>query len=177
MQFNPKEYAESRKASLPAAGSVVKVQIVKECGDKLGTEIRESSTGHQMMVVCAKILSPAGKGLHLFQYVVLDNEWTQKNIGRILTAVGIPVTKPVDFVPKLIIGKVALVKVKHEVYEGEPQAKINYWLPHAALTATEGEDTKPRHEGSSEPSDATEPTDGTELVNDSSINKDDDLPF
>lgn len=88
-------------------------------------EEKISKTGKSMICLNAKIQH---KDYHneLFEYIV-DDEYAQQKIFNICTALGIPVTKGMPVTPQLFVGKTGTVRIKHDQYNGETNARIHYW--------------------------------------------------
>ena len=64
----------------------------------------------------------------IFHYIVLDNEWAEKNVGSLLDAIGKNPAEAITFAATDLIGKTCNAVIKHEIYEGAIQEKIHYFV-------------------------------------------------
>jgi hypothetical protein len=137
-KFKRSNYDPKKKASsdIPAAGSIVAVQIVskKEVADFdwAGTIETKSSKGRPMLRIHTKVCKGQdGEGCWIMEYIVLDNDYADQNIGSMLDALGFDMDGGVagyNVTPSLIEHKRAYVRIKHEEYNGESRPRIAYWI-------------------------------------------------
>lgn len=132
-KYDP-ERAVRSKSELPVAGSIVSVRIIskQDAGNKDGVGTAEcvSARGNPMLVVHSVVEEgQQGDGCWLFDYIVLNNEYTDQRIGALLDATGHDMEKDGHLVEaQQLVGKRGYVRVKHEPYKGEMRAKIAYWI-------------------------------------------------
>ena len=87
-----------------------------------------SSKGKDMLKITFDV---SGYGSKIFHYLVFDGSTeearkrTNGNLAKIYDSFGITVG---DMNFKTWIGKVGACRVKHEMYENEPQAKVSYFI-------------------------------------------------
>ena len=89
---------------------------------------KTSRNGNTMFEVT---LDVSGKNTKLWYYLVLSSDdfaKTNNRIGTFYQCFGIPPAPIRDGIEKTWIGKVGGVRVKHEDYNGEMQAKVQYLL-------------------------------------------------
>lgn len=137
-KFNRKEYDPKAKAKsdIPPVGAIVAVRVVgkKEVEefDWAGTAEVTSSKGSPMLRVHVQVCKDyEGEGCWLLDYIILDNQWTGQNIGRLLDGLGFDLSDGVagyNVTPELLVGKFGYVRIKHEEYKGEPRPRIAYWI-------------------------------------------------
>lgn len=87
-----------------------------------------SKTGNEMIKLCLKI---SGYSSLIFHYIVFmpdKKENTDRSLSQLYSSLGMTVPKEAISASDLI-GKVGAVKVKHEPYNGEIQAKIAWFIP------------------------------------------------
>lgn len=88
-------------------------------------EMAVSKSGNDMLVLKLKV---SGTNTHLWNYIVfLDDrpEITNRMLTQFFDSFGI---EDGDFNLSGYVGRVGACKVKHEDYDGEPRAKIQYFL-------------------------------------------------
>ena len=114
--FNADDYKENDFAPIPVGDHRVRIANVEE---------KQSSNGNDMLVLT---LDVSGHGSSLWFYLVFmpDNpQITNSRLGQIFDSFGIA---PGDMNTSNWIGKVGGARVKHEQYNGEASAKVNYFL-------------------------------------------------
>ena len=116
-QFDPKQYEESSFSIIPVGDHRVRIEDVI---------CKKSKAGNDMFEIT---LAVSGHGSRLWYYLVLDPadpKKTNQRIGDFFNSFGI-----VDFnmanYPRWK-GKVGAVRVVHEEYNGENQAKVRFCL-------------------------------------------------
>lgn len=119
--FDASQYDPNKSFELiPVGDHRVRIETVEE---------QVSKTGNDMLKLT---LTASGYGSKLFHYVVFmpdRPEITNQNIGSICDSIGVPLPKNGEEVNyHEWQGKVGAARVKHEQYDGKPQAKIAYFL-------------------------------------------------
>ena len=150
--FNADDYKENDFAPIPVGDHRVRIANVEEL---------KSSKGNDMLKLTLDVSGHSGS---LWFYLVFmpDNpQITNSRLGQIFDSFGIA---PGDMNIANWVGKVGGARVKHEVYNGENSAKINYFLSRSKV------DNLPVW---SEPSGRASVTGGGNMVSVAS----DDLPF
>lgn len=116
--FDANQYDANKTFELiPVGDHRVRIETVEEQISK--------NTGYEMFKLT---LSASGYGSKLFHYVVFmpdRPEITNQNLGTIFDSFGIQQGNMNIYEWQ---GKVGAVRVKHEQYDGKPQAKIAYFL-------------------------------------------------
>lgn len=115
--YNPNHYEERDFSIIPEGNYRVRISDVVEKVFRSGNE------GYEI------VLDVAGRSGKLWFYLVLNKQnekQTNQNIGSFFNCFGI--TTPVLGNGKQWIGKVGGVRVKHEEYNGNMSAKVQYLL-------------------------------------------------
>lgn len=117
-KFDANQYDPNKSFELiPVGDHRVRIETVEEQISK--------NTGYEMFKLT---LSASGYGSKLFHYVVFmpdRPEITNQNLGTIFDSFGIQQGNMNIYEWQ---GKVGAARVKHEQYDGKPQAKIAYFL-------------------------------------------------
>ncbi len=166
-KYNSDDYDADDCGVLPAGKYRVRIADVEE---------KQSKAGNDMYVLT---LDVSGSNSKLWYYMVFmpDNvKLTNAKLGTIFDSFGIT---PGDLNIEHWKGKVGACKVKHEEYDGEPQAKVHYFLKKKEQEKLPAW-VEPEKEKSSDPSGST--STASCPVNGSSsgfadIPANDDLPF
>ena len=119
--FNSADYEESSFAPIPVGDHRVRIAKVEEA---------KSRNGNDMLVLT---LDVSGYSSSLWFYLVFmpDNpQITNQRLGQIFDSFGIQAGN-MNF--NSWVGKVGGARVKHEAYNGEQTAKINYFLSRAKV--------------------------------------------
>jgi hypothetical protein len=114
------------------------------------------------------VLDVSGHNATIWHFVVLnpDNqELTNQKLGELFSSFGI---QPGNFNLAGWVGKVGAAKVKHELYEGEANAKISYFI---------GKDRQDKLPAWVEPSNKAAVTGGGNNNGFTPVDVPDDLPF
>lgn len=115
--FNPAEYDENSFAPIPVGDHRVRINEVVEKNFKSG------NSGYEIT------LDVSGYGSKLWFYLVLDPNDTKKTnqrIGSFFDSFGITDYNMAHFAAWK--GKIGAVRVKHEEYNGDQQAKVAFCL-------------------------------------------------
>ena len=114
--FNAADYKEATFSIIPAGDHRVRIAKAEET---------KSKNGNDMIVLT---LDVSGHSSSLWFYLVFmpDNpQITNSRLGQIFDSFGI---NPGDMNINGWVGKVGACRVKHETYNGENTAKVNYFL-------------------------------------------------
>lgn len=114
--FNANDYKSNDFAPIPMGDHRVRIASVEE---------KKSSKGNDMLEIK---LDVSGHSSSLWYYLVFfhDNpQMTNQKLGQIFDSFGIT---PGNMNISSWIGKVGGARVKHEQYNGENSAKVNYFL-------------------------------------------------
>lgn len=114
--FNGADYKENDFQAIPVGDHRVRIANVEE---------KKSSKGNDMLEIK---LDVSGHGSSLWYYLVFFNDnpsMTNQKLGQLFDSFGIPMG---DMNIRNWIGKVGGARIKHELYNGENSAKINYFL-------------------------------------------------
>ena len=122
------DYDPDQTFQIPPIGDV-KVRITEDTKERL------SSSGNEMMEIVCEVIEGPGKGSKLWDYVVF-NDYAPDRFGKIMDSCGIPTNADRMISPAVLIGKVGIVHVRHEVFEGQKRAKVAWWVrPRDAQTS------------------------------------------
>lgn len=114
--FNSADYEQNSFAPIPAGDHRVRIAKVEE---------KKSQKGNDMLEI---VLDVSGHGSTLWFYLVFmpDNpQITNQRLGQIFDSFGI---QPGNMNFSSWVGKVGGARIKHEQYNGETSAKVNYFL-------------------------------------------------
>lgn len=114
--FNADDYQETSFAPIPVGDHRVRIKDAEECVSKNGNDMIKLT------------LDVSGHSSTLWFYLVFmpDNpQMVNQKLGQIFSSFGIT---PGDLNVENWKGKVGACSVKHEVYNGETQAKIRYFI-------------------------------------------------
>lgn len=115
--FNPHEYEESSFSIIPVGDHRVRINDVISKNSKAGNEMYEIT------------LDVSGYGSKLWFYLVIDpndSKKTNQRIGSFFDSFGITDYNLANYIRWK--GKVGAVRVVHEEYNGENQAKVRFCL-------------------------------------------------
>lgn len=115
--YDPSQYQEKHFELIPAGDYRARIEDVTEKTFKSG------NAGYEIT------LAINGYNSKMWYYLVLDPSnvaQTNQRIGDFFNSFGI--TSPAMGTGKQWIGKVGAVRIKHEEYKGEMQAKVSYCL-------------------------------------------------
>ena len=132
--FNPNDYQERDFTLIPEGNHRVRIADVTERTFRSGNE------GYEI------VLEVSGYNSKIWHYLVLnpsDVKQTNQNIGAFFNSFGI--TGNQMGTGKQWIGKVGAARVKHEAYNGNTSAKVQY------LISRSKQDTLPPWQGNSAP--------------------------
>ena len=114
--FNSSDYEEQNFKPIPVGDHRVRIASAEE---------QTSSKGNQMIKL---VLEVSGHNATIWHYIVFmpENEkLTNQKLGELFNSFGI---QQGNFNLQSWIGKVGAAKVKHELYDGETQPKISYFI-------------------------------------------------
>ena len=114
--FNAADYEEQSFKPIPIGDHRVRIASAEE---------QTSSSGRQMIKL---VLDVSGHNATIWHFIVFmpDNQkLTNQKLGELWNSFGIPQG---NFNLSSWVGKVGAAKVKHEDYNGEPSAKIAYFI-------------------------------------------------
>ena len=114
--FNAADYEEQSFKPIPVGDHRVRIASAEE---------QTSNRGRQMIKL---VLDVSGHNSTIWHYIVFmpDNQkLTNQKLGEVFNSFGIPQG---NFNLQQWVGKVGAAKVKHEDYNGEPNAKIAYFI-------------------------------------------------
>lgn len=114
--FNAADYEETSFKPIPVGDHRVRIASAEE---------QTSNSGRQMIKL---VLDVSGYNATIWHYIVLlqDNQkLTNQKLGELWNSFGI---QQGNFNLQSWVGKVGAAKVKHEDYNGEPNAKIAYFI-------------------------------------------------
>ena len=114
--FNAADYEEQSFKPIPIGDHRVRIASAEE---------QTSSSGRQMIKL---VLDVSGHNATIWHFIVFmpDNQkLTNQKLGELWNSFGIPQG---NFNLSSWVGKVGAAKVKHEAYNGEPSAKIAYFI-------------------------------------------------
>jgi hypothetical protein len=116
-QYNEKDYSEKNFTPIPVGDHKVRIADAEETTSK--------ASGNKMIKLSLDISAYSGR---LWDYIVFDPQnpqMTNQKLGSVFASFGIT---PGNLKTSEWLGKVGAVKVKHEIYNGEPNPKVSYYL-------------------------------------------------
>ena len=114
--FNAADYEEQSFKPIPVGDHRVRIASAEE---------QISSSGRQMIKL---VLNVSGYNATIWHFIVFmpeNQKLTNQKLGELWNSFGIPQG---NFDLNTWVGKVGAAKVKHEDYNGEPNAKIAYFI-------------------------------------------------
>lgn len=114
--FNATDYEEQSFKPIPVGDHRVRIASAEE---------QTSSKGKQMIKL---VLDVSGYNSTIWHYIVFmpDNaKLTNQKLGELWNSFGIPQG---NFDLNVWRGKVGAAKIKHEIYEGNPNPKVSYFI-------------------------------------------------
>ncbi len=114
--FNSEDYEEQSFKPIPAGDHRVRIASAEE---------KMSINNNQMIVLTLDVSGYNSKIWHNVTLLLNNQKFTNQKLGELWNSFGIPQG---DFNLNNWKGKVGAAKVKHEDYNGEPTAKIAYFI-------------------------------------------------
>lgn len=114
--FNAADYEVKEFAPIPVGDHRVRIANVEE---------KQSSSGNDMLVLTLDVSGHNGSLWFYLVFMPTNPQITNQRLGQIFDSFGIT---PGDMNTSNWIGKVGGARVKHEQYNGETSAKVNYFL-------------------------------------------------
>ena len=114
--FNADDYKENDFAPIPVGDHRVRIANVEES---------KSKNGNDMLVLTLDVSGYSGSLWFYLVFMPNNPQITNQRLGQIFDSFGI---QPGNMNFSSWIGKVGGARVKHEQYNGENSAKINYFL-------------------------------------------------
>ncbi len=114
--FNSNDYEEQSFKPIPVGDHRVRIASAEE---------QTSSKGNQMIKL---VLEVSGHNATIWHYIVFmpeNQKLTNQKLGELFNSFGI---QQGNFNLTSWVGKVGAAKVKHEMYDGEPQPKVAYFI-------------------------------------------------
>lgn len=115
--FNADDYQEMSFEPVPVGDHRVRIEDAEE-------QVSQSS-GNQMIKLTLKASGCLSKLFHYLVFMPDKPELTNQKLGEVFESFGIT---PGNLNIETWKGRVGGCRVKHEIYEGEPKAKISYFL-------------------------------------------------
>lgn len=114
--FNENEVEEHSFEVVPVGKHRVRVESAEEC---------TSSKGNDMIKVVMQVSGMAAKLFHYIVFMPDNTQLTNTKLAEFWDSFGIPKG---NLSTGSWVGKIGACKVKHEEYNGEPSAKVSYFL-------------------------------------------------
>ena len=114
--FNAADYEEQSFKPIPAGDHRVRIASAEE---------KISGNGNQMIVLTLDVSGYSSKVWHNLTLLTNNPKFTNQKLGELWNSFGI---QQGDFNLHNWKGKVGAAKVKHEDYQGEPTAKVAYFI-------------------------------------------------
>ena len=87
-----------------------------------------SRSGNPVLKITMQPVEQEYERQYLWHHIVLNNEYTEENIGRLLDSLDYNPYESLQLDPSSLHGQTLTVHVFHDVYQGEKQAKMKYPL-------------------------------------------------
>lgn len=114
--FDESQVEERSFEVVPAGKHRVRVESAEEC---------TSSKGNDMIKVVMQVSGMAAKLFHYIVFMPDNTQLTNTKLAEFWDSFGIPKG---NLSTGSWVGKIGACKVKHEEYNGEPSAKVSYFL-------------------------------------------------
>lgn len=121
--YNADDYKENDFAPIPVGDHRVRIANVEE---------KKSQNGNDMLVLTLDVSGHSGSLWFYLVFMPNNPQITNQRIGQIFDSFGI---QPGNMNFSSWIGKVGGARVKHEQYNGETSAKVNYFLSRSKVDA------------------------------------------
>ena len=121
--FNADDYKENDFAPIPVGDHRVRISNVEE---------KQSQNGNDMLVLTLDVSGHSGSLWFYLVFMPNNPQITNQRLGQIFDSFGIA---PGNMTFSSWIGKVGGARVKHEQYNGETSAKVNYFLSRSKVDA------------------------------------------
>ena len=154
--FDNSQYEEQSFKPIPIGEHRVRIASAEE---------KVSGNGNQMIVLVLDVSGHNARIWHNVTLIANKPEYTNQKLGELFSSFGI---QPGNFNLAGWVGKVGAAKVKHELYEGEANAKISYFI---------GKDRQDKLPAWEEPSNKASVTGGGNNNGFTPVDVPDDLPF
>ena len=115
-QFSSEDYEEKSFAPIPVGDYRVRIQSAEE---------QTSGSGKQMIKLTLDVSGYSSTIWHYIVFMPENQKLTNQKLGELWNSFGIPQG---NFNLQQWVGKVGAAKVKHEEYNGEPSAKVAYFI-------------------------------------------------
>lgn len=114
--FNAADYEEQNFKPIPIGDHRVRIASAEE---------QTSNSGRQMIKLVLDVSGYSATIWHFIVFMPENQKLTNQKLGELWNSFGIPQG---NFNLNSWVGKVGAAKVKHEDYNGEPTAKISYFI-------------------------------------------------
>ena len=114
--FNAADYEEQNFKPIPIGDHRVRIASAEE---------QTSSSGRQMIKLVLDVSGYSATIWHFIVFMPENQKLTNQKLGELWSSFGI---QQGNFNLQTWVGKVGAAKVKHEDYNGEPSAKIAYFI-------------------------------------------------
>ena len=121
--FNADDYKENDFAPIPVGDHRVRIANVEE---------KQSQNGNDMLVLTLDVSGHSGSLWFYLVFMPNNPQITNQRLGQIFDSFAI---QPGNMNFSSWIGKVGGARVKHEQYNGETSAKVNYFLSRSKVDA------------------------------------------
>lgn len=122
-KFNENDYKENDFQVIPVGDHRVRIANVEE---------KKSQNGNDMLVLTLDVSGHSGSLWFYLVFMPNNPQITNQRLGQIFDSFGIT---PGNMNFSSWIGKVGGARVKHEQYNGETSAKVNYFLSRSKVEA------------------------------------------
>ena len=114
--FNAADYEEQSFKPIPVGDHRVRIASAEE---------QTSGSGRQMIKLVLEVSGYSSTIWHFIVFMPENQKLTNQKLGELFNSFGI---QQGNFNLSSWVGKVGAAKVKHEDYQGEPSAKIAYFI-------------------------------------------------
>lgn len=121
--FNASDYEVKEFTPIPVGDHRVRIANVEE---------KQSSNGNDMLVLTLDVSGHNGSLWFYLVFMPTNPQMTNQKLGQIFDSFGITQG---DMNTANWIGKVGGARIKHEIYNGETSAKVNYFLSRSKVDA------------------------------------------
>jgi hypothetical protein len=114
--YRGSEYKEDFRQVVPEGEQNLMIESVTE---------KKSKKGNDMVEI---ILKKDAQHFNIYHYILLDNEWTTKNVGDLLGSCGVSTKTDRELVWSSLVGEWLTAKVQHEEFQKRTNAVVRYFI-------------------------------------------------
>lgn len=123
--YDANNYNENFSGPIPPVGDHrVRIEEVTDL-DKDGAPLKSKKSGNAMIKITLAVSGYSSKVFHYIVFMPENKQMTDQKLGEVYESFGI---KPGNLNILEWRGRVGAARIKHEMYEGNPQPRVSYFL-------------------------------------------------